>query len=144
MDHPARVRVVSAVIIRGDRILLTQRRPDKDFAFTWECPGGKVNPAENLRLALRRELHEELGVWIQDIHEFPVWVGDFVAPIARPIGTEIRLSFHVVELAGTSRPVPREGQGIGWFTEREMRGLVLTPANAAALEEIALRLRRSE
>lgn len=56
------IEVVSAVIIRAGRILLTQRPDGKDFPFTWECPGGKVEGNESHNLALARELMEELGI----------------------------------------------------------------------------------
>ncbi len=57
------LEVVSAVIIRDDMILLTQRDPKRsDFGGLWETPGGKVKRMEKLRAATRREVREELGV----------------------------------------------------------------------------------
>src|ERR1700735_5705480 len=54
------VEVVSACIVRNGRVFFTQRRPEASYSFTWESPGGKVEPGENHFLALRRELNEEL------------------------------------------------------------------------------------
>jgi 8-oxo-dGTP diphosphatase len=55
---------VVAGVIRGDdgRLLITQRLPDDTLGGYWEFPGGKVEPGEELRAALTRELREELGV----------------------------------------------------------------------------------
>lgn len=60
---PAVVDVVVGALVRGDRVLLVHRRPDKHaFPDAWDLPGGVVEPGESLRDALVRELREELGV----------------------------------------------------------------------------------
>ena len=57
------LHVVAGVIRdpRG-RILLARRTEGRDLAGLWEFPGGKVEPGESPEAALRRELHEELGI----------------------------------------------------------------------------------
>ncbi len=54
--------VVAALILRGDTILVCQRRPDQPMALKWEFPGGKMEAGETAEEALRRELDEELGI----------------------------------------------------------------------------------
>lgn len=56
------IRVVAAVISRDGEILICQRRHDDSFPLRWEFPGGKIEPGEEQRAALLRELREELGV----------------------------------------------------------------------------------
>jgi mutator protein MutT len=56
------VEVVAAVIIRDGKILIGQRKPGGRHPLKWEFPGGKVEPGEDLRAALARELREELNV----------------------------------------------------------------------------------
>jgi 8-oxo-dGTP diphosphatase len=56
------VEVVAAVIERGRRILIGQRKPGGRHGLKWEFPGGKVEPGEERRAALVRELREELGI----------------------------------------------------------------------------------
>ena len=61
MEGP--VLVTAAVIIRGDRLLISQRLPDSRFEPNkWEFPGGKVDFGEHPEGSLKRELLEELGV----------------------------------------------------------------------------------
>ena len=57
------VKVVAAVIRRGDCIFATQRGYGayKDW---WEFPGGKVEPRETSEEALVREIEEELATEI--------------------------------------------------------------------------------
>jgi len=57
------VRYVAAgLILRGDEVLICQRRPDQAMALKWEFPGGKIEPGESPEEALVRELKEELGI----------------------------------------------------------------------------------
>jgi 8-oxo-dGTP diphosphatase len=55
-------QVVAAVIIQNGKILICQRAEGQAMPFKWEFPGGKVEPEEELRAALKRELDEELGI----------------------------------------------------------------------------------
>jgi 8-oxo-dGTP diphosphatase len=55
-------RVVAALILRGSKILICQRRHDDTHGLQWEFPGGKVEPGETPSEALTRELREELGI----------------------------------------------------------------------------------
>ena len=62
VTHPP-IDVVAGVIRRDDgRILISQRLADDTLGGYWEFPGGKVEPGEELKAALRRELIEELGI----------------------------------------------------------------------------------
>ena len=56
------VEVVAAVIIRDGKILIGQRKRGGRHPLKWEFPGGKVEPGEDPRAALERELREELNV----------------------------------------------------------------------------------
>ena len=50
-------RVVQAVVLRGDTVLLSERRTLRG----WELPGGNAKPDEAPAEALRREVLEETG-----------------------------------------------------------------------------------
>jgi 8-oxo-dGTP diphosphatase len=56
------IRVVAGVIEREGMILVGQRRAGDRFQYKWEFPGGKVEPDEDPKTALARELREELGI----------------------------------------------------------------------------------
>lgn len=68
------------------RFLLTSRPEGKVYAGYWEFPGGKLEPGETVEQALRRELHEELGITIDDVEPWKVELMDY--PHAR-----VRLHF---------------------------------------------------
>jgi len=62
------IPVVGAVIFRNGKILAAQRKSESKLGGLWEFPGGKIEPNESPRDALRREINEELEAEIE-IHE---------------------------------------------------------------------------
>lgn len=57
------IEVVAGVLTQPDgRVLACRRAPGRSAAGQWEFPGGRVEPRESAEEALRRELHEELGL----------------------------------------------------------------------------------
>jgi 8-oxo-dGTP diphosphatase len=49
-------------LTRNGRVLVCRRAADQAHPLEWEFPGGKVEPGEDPRAALARELGEELGI----------------------------------------------------------------------------------
>jgi 8-oxo-dGTP diphosphatase len=62
MSKPKPILVTAGIIIRGQDILICQRRRSDPYGLQWEFPGGKVKDSEGLESSLRRELREELGI----------------------------------------------------------------------------------
>ncbi|MDP8981788.1 MAG: (deoxy)nucleoside triphosphate pyrophosphohydrolase [Acidobacteriota bacterium] len=60
---------MAALLERGDRVLVAQRRADGAHPLKWEFPGGKVEPGEPHLSALVRELREELAIQVQSASE---------------------------------------------------------------------------
>ena len=59
----APVDVAVGILVRPDgRLLLASRPEGKPYSGYWEFPGGKLEPGETVAHALKRELHEELGI----------------------------------------------------------------------------------
>ena len=84
-------QVVAALIVRDDTVLICQRTKYQPMALKWEFPGGKIEPGEEARQALRRELDEELGIRAK--------IGDQVARIKHTYrnGGAIELHFFLVK-----------------------------------------------
>jgi 8-oxo-dGTP diphosphatase len=103
------VDVAVGVLIDPDgRFLLTSRPEGKVYAGYWEFPGGKVEAGETVEQALRRELHEELGITIGHAEPWQVELVDY--PHAR-----VRLHFcKVFEWTGEFQM--REQQAMSWQT----------------------------
>jgi mutator protein MutT len=67
---------VSAVVVR-DAHILVGRRKGSHGAGTWAFPGGKVEPGEDPREAVRRELAEETGLTAVRV-EAIAWTSDLI------------------------------------------------------------------
>ncbi len=58
------IKVVAAVI-RKDNMVFATERGYGDFKDMWEFPGGKIEPGEDSKSALKREIKEELDTTIE-------------------------------------------------------------------------------
>jgi 8-oxo-dGTP diphosphatase len=104
---PVEVAVGVLIDARG-RFLLTSRPAGKVYAGYWEFPGGKLEAGETVEQALRRELHEELGITIGTVVPWQVELVDYPHAL-------VRLHFcKVFEWAGDFEM--REQQQMAWAT----------------------------
>jgi 8-oxo-dGTP pyrophosphatase MutT (NUDIX family) len=128
--------VVTALIIRDDRVLLTQRRSTGSYPWMWEGPGGKVHEGERLVDAMLRELDEEIGLrrYGRTMVTFSM---DY---FWRTHVLEYDISFYVVRPERRFVPELREVIGCGWFTLEEARQLPLLPGNVALFAHLKDRL----
>ena len=56
------ILVTAAVIIHNGKVLLTKRKADVPYPLLWEFPGGKIEPGEDPRDCIVREIMEELAI----------------------------------------------------------------------------------
>jgi len=106
------MEVVAAVIERDGTVLICQRKTGR-HALKWEFPGGKVEPEEDYRDALARELREELSIEAR--------IGEELArhDVRYGTGPLIRLRFYrVTEFSG--EPLNREFERILWESKTRL------------------------
>ncbi|SHM95309.1 NUDIX domain-containing protein [Rhizobacter sp. OV335] len=106
-DERTPVEVAVGVLIDAEGgFLLTSRPEGKVYAGYWEFPGGKLEAGESVEQALRRELHEEIGITIGPVQPWKIEIVDY--PHAR-----VRLHFcKVFEWTGEFEM--RERQQMAW------------------------------
>jgi 8-oxo-dGTP diphosphatase len=128
------VLVAAAVVIDAGRVLLSQRKAGTHLAGAWELPGGKVEPGEDPRDALVRELREELGVAAE--------VGDIVeVTFHRYPSKSVLLLFYEARLAAGS-PAPRalDVAAVRWAGPEDLLDEMFPPADVAVLAKVRARL----
>jgi 8-oxo-dGTP diphosphatase len=120
----APVVVVAAVIERDGRFLLTLRPRGTHLEGHWEFPGGKVHRPETHDEALRRELHEELGI--------AACVGEKVHEVTHAYADKtVELHFYACTFDG--EPAPMVGQDMRWVSRDELTALPFPDADRALI-----------
>lgn len=99
--------VVAAVIERGGRILIGQRRNIGHHPLKWEFPGGKAEPGETPEQATIRELAEELAIRARVDREIMRY--QFQYPGRPPI---LLIFYRIVDFEG--EPENRDFEQIRW------------------------------
>ena len=128
VTHPP-IDVVAAVIRRDDgRILISQRLADDTLGGYWEFPGGKVDPGEELKAALHRELAEELGIQTE--------IGAEIHHIVHPYpDRDVRLWFFDARIL-SGEPQKLEVADFRWVTLDELMDYQFPEADLPLLEQL--------
>ncbi len=125
------IHVVAGVLRdRDGKILLTERPPGKHLAGLWEFPGGKREDGETPQQALRRELHEEIGVdagAMRRLIGFPWYYAE------KSIYLDV---YDVVDFDG--EPHGKEGQGLRWEVADELLHISMPTADVAIVNALRL------
>lgn len=130
VDKPLTHVVAAAVTDPAGRVLIAQRPPGKHLAGHWEFPGGKLEPGEDRRAGLERELREELGISISTPR-----------PLIRVRHTydfgEVLIDMWVVrQYSGEARGLER--QALRWCTQDELKFVQLLPADGPIVAALRL------
>ena len=105
-DRPVTDVAVGVLLLPDGSFLLTSRPEGKVYAGYWEFPGGKLETGETVEQALRRELHEELGITIGAAELWKTQMVDYPHAL-------VRLHFcKVRQWAGELQM--REAQSFAW------------------------------
>ena len=99
--------MVAGVIERDDLVLVCQRKAGDRYALKWEFPGGKVEPGEDPRAALARELEEELALEACIGEELLRYTYQY--PVRAPV---LLIFYRVTEYRG--EPLNRQFEQIRW------------------------------
>lgn len=105
-------KVIAAVIMNQDKVMIAQRAKKDSLYSKWEFPGGKMEDGETEHQCLKRELHEEFGIDAQ--------VGEYIISSFfehNTISYEMRV-YEVVSFQGSISLF--DHQAIKWVTPNEL------------------------
>lgn len=129
------IRVVCGALVRDGRVLVVRRGAGGAAAHKWELPGGKVEEGEDDRVALARELREELHL--------DVAVGAYLEEHLHPYPG---LRVHLVAYACLDReervgPQLTEHTALRWLGRDDLHDVDWAPADVPLLDAVAILLR---
>jgi 8-oxo-dGTP diphosphatase len=128
--------VTAAIIVRGSNVLVTRRKPGTHLEGVWEFPGGKLEPNEDPRDGLARELKEELGI---DAFIGPVFDVIFHRYPERAV---LLLFYRAEPTAKSPSPRPLDVADLRWADVAELDHLPMPPADVYVLGKLKALLRR--
>ncbi|AKT36658.1 8-oxo-dGTP diphosphatase MutT [Chondromyces crocatus] len=124
------VLVAAAILIEDGRVLLTQRKRGAHLEGAWEFPGGKVEPGEDPRDALARELREEVGI--------DAAVGDIVEVTFHryPMKAVLLLFYRATRCTGSPEPRALDVADVRWAAAEALREDEFPPADIVVLSKV--------
>jgi mutator protein MutT len=136
-ENPVTHVVAAAVIDVAGRVLIAQRPPGKHLAGGWEFPGGKLEPGEDRRAGLARELREELGITLSAPPRPLIRVRH-----AYDYGDVLIDMWVVRQYSGEPRGL--DGQALRWCKQDELESVELLPADGPIVAAMRLPERLSQ
>ena len=122
-----RLDAAIAIVCRGKRVLVCQRKDDDTFGGFWEFPGGKREDGETLEQCLARELREELAITARPTARLTTIEHDY---------PHVQLRLHPFVCEHVSGDVQHlECQASRWIDPAELRDYRFPPANESLIEE---------
>ncbi|HET9179892.1 MAG TPA: (deoxy)nucleoside triphosphate pyrophosphohydrolase [Terriglobia bacterium] len=123
------ILVTAGIIVRGEEILICQRRRTGPYGLQWEFPGGKVEDSEGLEASLERELREELGI--------EATIGEEVYRLRHRYSDRyVEVVFFRVD-AFQQDVANRVFESIEWVPRRKLTGYDFLEADRELVEQIA-------
>jgi len=121
------IKVVAAVIENENKeILCALRSSTMTMPNMWEFPGGKVEEDEDLPMAIKREIQEELGCVVEPEELHNEHIHEYETFNIQLITIKCRLE------DGT--PMPSEHAKLLWLRREHLSSLVWAPADIPAVE----------
>jgi 8-oxo-dGTP diphosphatase len=121
------IDVTCAIIVEGNKILVTQRSEKMSLPLKWEFPGGKIEENETAENCILREIKEELNIEIKLItrleskyFEYPSFSINLTPFISKYLSGEINLVEH---------------KDFKWLTKEELISLDWAAADMPILQE---------
>lgn len=126
-----RIHVVAAAIVDEQQRVFIAKRPDHVHqGGLWEFPGGKLEPGEEVQAALRRELHEEVGIYLKESRPLIRIKHDY------PDKFVLLDVFLVREFDGEAHG--KEGQPVEWVHRNELNQYQFPSANKPIISAMQL------
>lgn len=123
------IEVVAAIIIQEGRLFATQRGYG-EWKDWWEFPGGKIEPGESPKDALKREIREELATEIE--------VGNLLTTVEYDYPKfHLMMHCYLCDIIRGQLSL-LEHEDARWLTKDELDGVKWLPADVEVIKALRL------
>lgn len=123
------IEVVAAIIIQDGRLFATQRGYG-EWKDWWEFPGGKIEPGESPKDALKREIREELATEIE--------VGNLLTTVEYDYPKfHLMMHCYLCDIIRGQLSL-LEHEDARWLTKDELEGVKWLPADVEVIKALRL------
>jgi len=119
---------VGVILNTQQKILISHRAKHLHQGGLWEFPGGKVEAAESVQVALSRELSEELGISVKACSPLMKVEHDYG-------DKQVLLDVWIVDQV-EGQACGCEGQAIKWVMAAELDNYTFPVANQAIVKKV--------
>ncbi len=123
------ISVVAAVVERGGRYLITQRKPGAVLPLLWEFPGGRVEAGETPEDALTREIRERIGCGVEVREK----LGEHHHAYE---GYTVHMHLFACALPEAAIPAPVGVHAVRWVSSDEMAAYEFPPADQSSMDKL--------
>lgn len=122
------IEVAAAILMQGDKFLITKRLATSPMGHCWEFPGGKIEKGETVEECIIRECQEEIDVTVVPLRRIKDLWYDYAHG-------RVHIYFVLCELvSGTLRAV--ECSDFRWIQAHEFSKFEFPPADVGVIEEL--------
>ena len=123
-------KVVAGIIKHNGQYLITKRFENSHLGGMWEFPGGKIIKGESEKIALKRELKEEVGIDCS--------VGKLVYETSYHYpDISINIKFYRCKLL-SGEPQPLDCAAVKWIKQSELLQYEFPPSDIKLIKMLSL------
>lgn len=121
---------VGIILNQNNQVLISQRQNSQHLTGYWEFPGGKLQPGESFKLALRRELYEEIGIHLHTAEKILHFQHRY---------SDRQLSFEIFKVSSYAGEIKsKENQVLRWVSMNDLGNMPFPDANRAMIDALRL------